>query len=69
MTIMNKKQDKIEKEIAVIVSGALKAHRSVIIQDFGTFSVYHQRQEHRQKKDGSILLDPPADIVTFTPEK
>ncbi|MDG5766963.1 HU family DNA-binding protein [Balneolales bacterium ANBcel1] len=58
-----------EKAIQTIITGALKKHRDVAVKGLGTFAVRHRKQDHRQQKDGTILLDPPADIVTFTPEK
>lgn len=62
-------QNNTEREIAAIISGALKQHREVTVRGFGTFTVHHNRQEHRQEKDGRILMAPPSDVITFTPEK
>ena len=58
-----------EQAIASIIAGTLKEHRDVSVQGLGSFSVHHQSQDHRQEKDGRILLDPPSDIIIFTPEK
>jgi nucleoid DNA-binding protein len=60
---------KMELEITAIIAETLKQHSEVQIKGLGVFSVHHQKQDHRQEKDGRVLLAPPSDIITFVPEK
>ena len=62
-------EKKIEKEIVAILAAHLKKHDQVQINGLGTFSTSHQKQEQQQEKDGRIVMNPPADIIAFTPEK
>ena len=65
----NMTENKIEKEIVTILAAHLKKHDQLQINGLGTFSISHQKQEQQQEKDGRIVMNPPADIITFTPEK
>lgn len=62
-------EKKYEKEIVAVLAGNLKKHGKAQINRLGTFSVSHQKQKQHQEKDGRIVMKPPADIITFTPEK
>lgn len=67
--VIRMEQKKTEKEIAGIIARTLKKRDEVYVKGLGSFSVYHQKQKHRQENDGRILLDPPFDIITFMAEK
>lgn len=61
--------EKTEKALVNLISETLKKQGRVSLKGWGTFSVEHQAQEHRQEKDGSVVLMPPSDVVRFTPER
>lgn len=65
MTMIDKKT---EREITAIIVETLKKHSEIYVKDLGSFSVQHQKQDHRQVKDGRVLLAPPFDTVKFDPE-
>lgn len=62
-------QKKADKEISSIIASALKNHQEVQIKKLGTFKVEHRNQQQEQDKSGRVFLTPPADIITFLPEK
>lgn len=61
-------KNKTEQEVAAIIAGALKKHGEVSVKGLGSFSVRHCNQDHRQEKNGRILMDPPSDVIVFNPE-
>lgn len=67
--VITMEQKNTEKEIAAIIARTLKKRDEVVVKGLGSFSVYHQKQKHRQENDGRILMDPPSDIITFMAEK
>ncbi|MEX0680577.1 MAG: HU family DNA-binding protein [Balneolales bacterium] len=58
-------QKETEQKITALIAKALKQHQEVELKNLGVFSIFHRKQDHRQEKDGRVLLAPPADIITF----
>lgn len=46
----------------------LIAGKSVSIKGLGTFATEHKKQNQISDKNGRIMLEPPADVITFNPE-
>ena len=42
--------------------------KAVKIGGLGTFKAVHMKQHQKQYKNGRVVLQPPRDYLTFTPE-
>ncbi len=55
-------------ELVKVLKEELMNKGSVAIPSLGTFSVEHRRQQRVEYADGRIVLEPPKDIIAFTPD-
>lgn len=60
-------------EIAKALTEIIRNHaikkNSVNIEGLGTFRAVHRKQHQAQYQNGRVLLIPPKDYLTFTPNK
>ncbi len=54
--------------LASFVRRQLTRGKSVHVPDLGTFAVEHRPSEMKRDDDGNIVMVPPQDSVSFTPD-
>lgn len=60
--------DDILQVLADYTGEQLTDGRSVHVPDLGTFDIEHRPSEMQKDEDGNIVMVPPQDVVTFTPD-
>lgn len=56
------------KAFTEVVRGQLAQKKEVRLNGAGTLRVEHHKQFQRRHDDGRVVMVPPEDVVTFTPE-
>lgn len=52
-----------------ILRTLLATGQAVTVPGLGRFQVTHEPSTHEERPDGSIVLHPPTERITFTDEK
>ncbi len=52
---------------AVVVRRALVQGKDVVVPNLGTFHVEHQSSRREQQPDGTVVMQPPRNVVRFEP--
>ena len=52
-----------------IIREELAKKNEVAIDGLGVFKPEHQKQHQKQFDDGRVVMMPPKDKITFTPDK
>lgn len=52
-----------------VVREQMTRRNSVQIEGVGSFRVEHQKQFQKQYENGRVVMMPPEDTISFTPEK
>lgn len=55
-------------ELVKVLKEELMNKGSVSIPSIGTFGVEHRRQHRVEYADGRIVLEPPKDVIVFSPD-
>lgn len=55
--------------LATVIRDQAIKKNSVEIEGLGTFRAVHRKQHQTQYQNGRVLLMPPKDYLTFTPNK
>lgn len=56
------------KAFAEVVREEVARKHDVTIEGLGTFTLEHSKQYQKQFKNGRVVMMPPNDAITFTPE-
>lgn len=58
-----------EKALTSVVRREIMQNKQVTIEGLGTFRMEHKKQATTRGNDGKSVINPPQDIIIFTPEK
>lgn len=58
----------VAKALAEVIREALIRNEAVDVHGLGTFEVTHHPSREEEDPDGRLLLQPPRDVVDFSPE-
>lgn len=61
--------DDVAQAVTTIIRERLQKGECVSLPDLGTFSVEHKPSEMKKDENGDIIMIPPQDVVTFTPDE
>ncbi|MEX1063223.1 MAG: HU family DNA-binding protein [Balneolaceae bacterium] len=61
--------NKVIKALRDIVREELIKRNSVEVEGLGRFEMTHRKQHQKKMEDGQVLMMPPRNLVTFSPEK
>lgn len=56
------------KAFSEVIREEVTRKNEVQINGLGSFKVDHQKQYQKQFKNGRVVMMPPKDTITFTPE-
>lgn len=56
------------KAFSEVIREEVTRKNEVRIDGLGSFKVDHQKQYQKQFKNGRVVMMPPKDTITFTPE-
>ncbi|HKJ30954.1 MAG TPA: HU family DNA-binding protein [Balneolales bacterium] len=59
---------KLENALLEVIRDQINQKNKVRIDGLGTFHPHHEPRYHVQYKNGKVVLRPPKDSITFTPE-
>ncbi len=65
---MSSANDNVIEAIVEYVRSGLSHREPVVLPGLGTFEVVHQPSRVEIRDDGSRIVHPPKDAITFTPE-
>lgn len=57
------------KAFKKVMRAQLAQNKEVHLKGVGTFRKEHCKQDQQLYKDGRVMMVPPKDVITFTPEK
>ena len=57
----------VAKALAEVIREALIRNEKVDVHGLGTFEVTHHSSREEEAPDGRLLLQPPRDVVDFSP--
>lgn len=60
--------DDVLQALADYARNRLMDGHSVHIPDLGTLDTEHRPSEMQKDEDGNIVMVPPKDVITFTPD-
>lgn len=52
-----------------VIKEGVANRQEIKLEGLGKFSFNHQKQFQQQFDDGRVVMMPPKDTITFTPEK
>lgn len=56
------------KAFSEVIREEVSRKNEVYVDGLGSFKVTHQKQYQKQFKNGRVVMMPPKDTITFTPE-
>lgn len=58
----------VAKALAQVIREALIRNEAVDVHGLGTFEVVHHPSREEEDPSGQLLLQPPRDVIAFSPE-
>lgn len=58
-----------EKALTAVVRKHIMQQNQVFIDGLGSFRMEHVKQSTSKGKNGKTVINPPRDVIVFTPEK
>lgn len=58
-----------EKALTSVIRKQVMSNNSVTIEGLGTFKVEHVKQHASRTRKGQSVINPPRDVIVFTPGK
>lgn len=58
-----------DKALTAVIRRQVMENNQVSIEGLGTFRLEHKKQSTSRGADGKSVVNPPQDIIVFTPEK
>ena len=60
--------DAVAEAVSELLLDMLTEKESVYVPGLGTFRVVHHDSQFDERPDGTLLMQPPRDEITFVPE-